>query len=145
MRAVADTGPLFDAISKREPAHEAAAELVALMGRGLVVLGWVAAELDYLVRRRVGAHAARAFARSLADGVHQFVPGSQGLLERAVEIDSRHADLGLGLVDASVMAYAERHDLPILTFDFKHFRAARPQRGAWRLVMSEDQYRRVLA
>jgi hypothetical protein len=38
------------------------------------------------------------------------------------------------------MALAERHDLPILTFDFEHFRATRPRRGYWRLVVDEARY-----
>jgi hypothetical protein len=39
------------------------------------------------------------------------------------------------------MAYAERHELPILTFDFHDFRAATPERGHWRLVVDEQRYR----
>ncbi|MEX2553055.1 MAG: PIN domain-containing protein, partial [Actinomycetota bacterium] len=70
---------------------------------------------------------------------------SQGLLKRAVEIDSKFSDLGLGLVDASVMAYAERHDLPVLTFDFKHFRAAPPPSGYWSLVIDESRYAKATA
>jgi predicted nucleic acid-binding protein len=57
-----------------------------------------------------------------------------------VEIDAQHADLDLGLVDATVMAIAERHELPVLTFDFAHFRATRPATGEWRLVVNEAQY-----
>jgi len=49
-----------------------------------------------------------------------------------------------GLADASVMAYAERHRLPILTFDFQHFRATRPARGYWRLVVNESRYREAV-
>lgn len=62
------------------------------------------------------------------------------LLARAVEIDAQFADLNLGLVDASVMAYAERHELPILTFDFRDFRASAPRAGQWHLLVDEDQY-----
>jgi hypothetical protein len=62
-------------------------------------------------------------------------------LRRVAEIDSRYRDLDLGFVDAAVMAYAERHDLPILTFDFEDFRAAPPQAGCWRLVVDERRYR----
>ena len=39
------------------------------------------------------------------------------------------------------MAVAEQRDLPILTFDFKHFRATRPCDGYWRLVVDENRYR----
>lgn len=38
------------------------------------------------------------------------------------------------------MALAERHGLPILTFDFAHFRATKPARGHWRLVVDEARY-----
>ena len=38
------------------------------------------------------------------------------------------------------MAIAERHSLPILTFDFEHFRATGPERGFWRLVIDEARY-----
>jgi hypothetical protein len=38
------------------------------------------------------------------------------------------------------MAIAERHSLPILTFDFAHFRAAPPATGHWRLVVDEARY-----
>jgi len=65
---------------------------------------------------------------------------TSGLLRRAVEIDATFADLDLGLADAAVMAIAERQDLPILTFDFEHFRATRPASGYWRLVVDESRY-----
>jgi predicted nucleic acid-binding protein len=63
------------------------------------------------------------------------------LLSRAVQFDSSYADLDLGLVDGAVMALAERERWPILTFDFEHFRATRPERGFWRLVIDERLYR----
>jgi hypothetical protein len=45
-----------------------------------------------------------------------------------------------GLVDGAVMALAERQELPILTFDFTHFRSTRPEKGFWRLVVDETRY-----
>ena len=77
-------------------------------------------------------------------GVHAIDFLTPGLMERAAGLDSRYADLGLGLVDASIMAYAERHKLPILTFDFRHFRATESADGPWRLVISEEQLKRAL-
>lgn len=65
---------------------------------------------------------------------------SPGLLRRAVEIDARFADLDLGLTGATVMALAERHHYPILTFDFEHFRAAAPPHDYWRVVIDEARY-----
>lgn len=100
----------------------------------------VIVEVDQLLRARVGAHAARLFLEALDAGEHEVAYLSPGLLRRAIEIDARFADLDLGLADASVMAIAERHRLPILTFDFEHFRATRPQRDFWRLVVDEARY-----
>ena len=137
---VADTAPLLAATNRRDQAHDLAAALVAALGRELVVLDTVMAELDYLVRTRVSLAAARRFLSSLVAGEHTTAFLSPGLLLRATEIDSRYAALDLGLVDASVMAYAERHDLPVLTFDFEDFRAAPPPSGHWRLVVDEARY-----
>ena len=40
------------------------------------------------------------------------------------------------------MAIAERHELPILTFDFRDFRATESAAGPWRLAIDEHAYRR---
>ena len=65
-----------------------------------------------------------------------------GLMQRATELDRRYADLNLGVVDGCVMAIAERHELPIFTFDFRDFRATESAAGPWRLAIDEDVYRR---
>ena len=140
MKVVADTGPLVAAANVRDEAHALAAELVTALGRGLTVLDTVLVEVDHLLRGRVGRHAARAFLGSLAAGEHEAAYLTPGLFRRAVAFDASYADLDLGLTDASVMAYAERHGAAILTFDFEHFRATRPSRGFWRLVVDEERY-----
>jgi predicted nucleic acid-binding protein len=114
--------------------------LVGRLGRDLLVPGPVVVEVDQIVRGRVGHSAARAFLAALSAGEHSLAYLTPGLLRRAVEIDAGHADLGLGFVDACVMAVAERHELPVLTFDFAHFRATRPARGYWKLVIDEARY-----
>ena len=141
LRVVVDTGPLVAAANVRDEAHGLAAALVTELGREAVVLDAVAVEVDHLLRSRRGPSAARLLLQGLVEGEHQAAFLTPGLLKRAVEFDERYADLDLGLVDASVMAYAERHRLPILTFDFEHFRATQPARGYWRLVVDEARYR----
>lgn len=137
---MADTAPLLSAAYRDDPAHDLASVLVSTLGRDLVVLDVVMVETDYLMRSRIGLHAAREFLSALATGEHTAAFLTSGLLDEATEIDARYADLDLGLVDASVMAYAERHDLPILTFDFEDFRAAPPPDGHWRLIVDEARY-----
>ena len=70
-------------------------------------------------------------------GVHD--PGTAAARSR--EIDARYSDIDLGFVDSAIMAYAERHETSILTFDFEDFRAAPPKGGHWRLVVDEERYR----
>jgi predicted nucleic acid-binding protein len=140
MRVLADTGPIVAAANRRDRAHELAVALLSELGRELVVPVPVAVEADQLLRARVGPHSARAFLAAMATGEHTVAFLSPGLVRRAVEIDAAYAALDLGLADATVMALAEREGLPILTFDFEDFRAARPRRGHWRLVLDEARY-----
>jgi len=105
----------------------------------------VVVEVDYLVRRRVSAQSARLFLEALGSGAHEVAFLSRKLLRRALEFDAAFADLELGYVDAAVMAVAERYKLPVLTFDFAHFRATRPRHGYWRLVIDERQYAEATA
>ncbi len=144
MRVVADTGPLVSAVNSRERAHQVAARLVSHFGRELLVPVPVAVEVDHILRSRVGDRAARSFLAALSAGEHQVADLSPGLFRRAVEIDRRYGDLGLGVADASVMALAERHRLPILTFDFTDFRATAPDEGTWRLVLDEERLAELL-
>ncbi len=101
----------------------------------------VLAEVDHFVGKRVGGFAARTFLREVAGGLHSVAYISPGLFRRAVELDDRYADLDLGFTDTCVMAIAERHELPILTFDFADFRATESAAGPWRLVLDENAYR----
>jgi predicted nucleic acid-binding protein len=114
---------------------------VTELGRDLVVPDLVLVEVDQLLRTRVSLHAARLFLAAIARGEHSVVFLSPASLRRAMEIDVRFSDLDLGIVDAAVMAVAEQRDLPILTFDFEHFRATRPRTGYWQLVVDEGRYR----
>jgi predicted nucleic acid-binding protein len=141
VRVVADTGPLVAAAHRTDRAHDLAASLVTEIGRDLLVPVTVIVETDQLLRARLGSQAARAFLAAMARGEHSVEFLTPGLFRRAVEIDASYADLDLGFVDASVMALAERQRVPILTFDFEDFRATRPSRGFWRLVVDESRYR----
>ena len=141
MRVLGDTGPIVAAANRRDRAHDLAASLVTQLGRELVVLDPVIAEVDQLLRARVNRDAGATFLTAMARGEHDVDFMTQGLVQRAAEVDARYRDLDLGFVDAAIMAYGERHDLPILTFDFEDFRAAPPEGGYWRLVVDEERYR----
>lgn len=116
--------------------------MVTELGRDLLVPDPVIVEVDQLLRSRTGPHAARLFLAALAAGEHTAVHLTPWLLRRAVELDAVFADLDLGYADTAVMAVAERHRLPVLTFDFAPFRATHPAQGHWQLVIDEHRYHR---
>lgn len=140
-----DTGPLVSAFDARDSAHLVAAPLIAKLRRRALIPTPVLVEVDHFVRSRVGGGAARAFLESVAAGTFETAYLTAGLLRRASELDHRYADLDLGFADACVMAIAERHELPIFTFDFADFRATESSSGPWRLVLDESDYRAALA
>lgn len=82
--------------------------------------------------------------RTATGGTHEIAYLSAGLLRRAVALDNQYADLNLGFVDTCVMAIAERHELPILTFDFIDFRATESANGPWPLLIGEDAFKSAI-
>ena len=87
------------------------------------------AELDYFLR---GERAAvRAFMGDLARGAFTYAPPGRDQLARAMDIDGRFGDLGLGFVDASIVALAEDVGIRRLaTRDVGHFSAVRLSDGS---------------
>ncbi len=130
---VADTGAILALIDKSDAHHKA---MLALFDREPDwVLPWaILAEVDYLVAAHVGAQAEEAWLEDLASGAFQIEWGLDGDLVRAREISRRHRSLKMGLVDAVVMATAERLQAEsIATFDLRHFGAV-GLRGAPRIL-----------
>jgi uncharacterized protein len=144
MAILIDTGPLVSAIDRRDPACAMAVAALGRLGRDAIVPSPVLVEVDHLARKRVGADPARRFLKNIAGGSHRVSYMTAGLMQRAVELDRAYADLNLGIVDGCVMAVAERHDLPIFTFDFTDFRATESASGPWRLAIGEDVFQREL-
>ena len=131
---------------RHERAHALAAALIDDLRRDLIVPDPVLVEADSLLRARVGPAVARSFLSSVAGGDLSVAYLTPGILRAAAAIDERYADLNLGLVDTTVMAVAERERAPILTFDFKDFRAtARRDGSAWPLVLDEAAFVRLTA
>jgi predicted nucleic acid-binding protein len=73
----------------------------------------------------------------LTRGAFTYAPTTADQLRRAMKIDEQFEDLGLGLVDASVVVLAEDLGLRrIATRDVKHFAAVRlRERSALELVV----------
>ena len=124
---ICDTGAILDYLVVGAPDHEAFIDAID-KARTRYVPALVLAEVDYFLRRE--RPAMRAFLGDLARGAFTYAPATMSLLMRAAEIDEAHADLGLGLVDASIAALAERTGVHrVATRDLRHFTVVRVRGG----------------
>jgi uncharacterized protein len=125
---IVDAGPLYAAAARRDKHHDRSVELLSSASRPLLVPALVVTEVCYLLGDRIGAHAELAFARSLADAELVVEPVLDSDWSRIAELMEQYLDLPLGMVDASVVALAERRGLEVIaTIDQRHFRAVRPR------------------
>lgn len=125
---VADTGGLLRALARTAdrlpsfPDYEA-----VLTGASVVIVpALVLAEVDYFLREE------RAAMRTLVAEIfdpqtrYEFELPLPSDLVRALELDARFKDLGLGLVDGTVAAVAERRQIyRVLTTDRRDFSTIR--------------------
>lgn len=131
---ICDTGALIDYLVESAPDHELFRDAID-SARARYVPGLVLAEVDYFLRDERAAM--RNFMDDLARGAFTYAPPTPDQLQRAMKIDERYSDLSLGLVDASIIALAERVDIRrIATRDVRHFAAVRLHDGtAFELVV----------
>jgi len=124
---IVDAGPLYAAAARRDKHHERAVALLSSSPRPLLVPALVLTEVSYLLADRIGAHAELAFARALADGELVVEPVIDSDWSRISELMEQYLDLPLGMVDASVIALAERRKVNVIaTLDQRHFSVVRP-------------------
>lgn len=124
---ICDTGALIDYLVESAPDHERFRQAID-QARTRYVPGLVLAEVDYFLGQE--RRAMQVFMQDLARGAFTYAPPTVGQLSRAMEVDRRFADLGLGLVDGSVVALAESLGVRRLaTRDVRHFAAVRLRDG----------------
>lgn len=127
MALILDTGPLLAALDAADPDHAACATLIAEADEDLVVPVLVLAELDYWCARRLPPSAWSTFLDDVTAGAYRPEPPTNADLERALELQTTYRDLGLGVVDATVIALAERlGEQRVATLDHRHFATVRP-------------------
>jgi len=127
---LADTSGLLALLDRGEAEHRRVSRAVDKEPGPLVVIDLVLAETDYLIRKRLGRQAGRAFLAQILEGVFLREEVTAVDLRRASEIDDRYGDQDLGLTDAALMAIAERLELGrVLTLDRRHFTPFRTRKG----------------
>ena len=118
---ICDTGALLDYLTASAADHHAFRSAID-EARTRYVPGLVLPELDYFLRHE--REAMHAFMADVARGAFTYAPPTLSLLARAIQMDQRYPRVGLGLVDASVVALAEELGVRRLaTRDVRHFSA----------------------
>lgn len=124
---VCDTGPLVAAVDADDHHHRECLDLLETVEGPIVVPVTVAVEVCQLVERARGAGPEAGFLRSLVAGDLHLEEVGSGDLARAADLVETYADLPLGMVDASVVAVAERLAVTELaTLDRRDFSVVRP-------------------
>lgn len=121
---VADTGAIV-ALVDASDRHHAALRSRYEEDPGAWILPWaILPEVDYLLLKHVGADAERLFVEDVVEGRYPVEWHAERDLARAAELNARYAGLALGLVDAVVIAMAERLRADdIATLDVRDFGA----------------------
>ncbi|MBI2169562.1 MAG: PIN domain-containing protein [Actinobacteria bacterium] len=130
MTLVVDAAPLVALADRRDRFQSDVERLLRDEPGELVVPAPVTAEVDYLLGRRIGSDARRAFLHDLSTGRFTVACLDQEDHGTVVDLERRYADLDVGLADISVVVVAHRLGTRrIVTFDERHFRALRPLSG----------------
>lgn len=131
---VADTGAVLALIDADDGHHERLAAVFREDPSSWVLPWAVLPEVDYLLGAHLGARARDTFLSDLGRGEWVVDWGGEADLRRANEIATRYKALRLGLVDAAIIAAAERlRATAIATLDLRHFGAV-TIRGRPRLI-----------
>lgn len=124
---IVDTNVFVAATDEADPDHAACATIVETHPGPLVTTPLVIAEAGWLIERQLDAAAEAVFYASIAAGEITVEDLTSNDWTRIAELVATYADLGLGGVDASVVAVAERHKATtIATLDHRDFRVVRP-------------------
>ena len=121
---VVDTGALLALLDASEDNHALLKRLYDESSYGWILPWAILPEVDYLVAAHLGVKAQEVFLADLAEGAFSVEWGRDDDLAVARRICTRYRSLRLGLVDAAVIATAERLKVEaIATLDLRHFAA----------------------
>jgi predicted nucleic acid-binding protein len=127
---ILDTGPIVAALNAQDPDHERCAALLA-NADDLLIPTSILVEVDYWLIKLGGAQVWVDFVADIIRGAYRLAHPTEADLARAAELESTYHDLGLGLVDASIVALCERLDqTTVATLDRRHFSVVRPRHCA---------------
>lgn len=130
MTLLLDAGPLVALADAGEPLRDAIHDTLLSEAGALVLPAQTTAEIDYMLGRRFGPAARRAFLADLASERFVVAALEPAEYDLVVALERRYEDLDLGLADCALVVLAARLGTTrILTFDERHFRAVLPLSG----------------
>jgi predicted nucleic acid-binding protein len=128
MALVLDTGVLYAALNRTEPAHLACRDLIESTDEEIVIPSPVLPEVDYFITTHMHTGVLLTVLRDIQIGNFQVVSLDTDDYFRVDEIVTQYADSKVGFVDAAVLAIVERLNEPKLaTLDRRHFAMMRPR------------------
>ena len=139
MTLLIDAGPLVASTDVSDSRRLSVQRVLRESEGPLVIPAPVTAEADYLLGRRVGERARRAFLEDLAAQRFHVECLTEVDYTMVATLDRAYASLRLGLADLSVVVLAGRlRCTRLLTFDERHFRAIRPLHGEAFTILPAD-------
>lgn len=128
MALVLDTGIVVALVDRDDRHHEECVALVDERDEELAVPVGTLPEIDYFLRKLRLLDGWAGFVDDLSNGAYRLVGLDDVDLSRAAQLELQYEDLGLGFVDASVIATCERlGETKVATLDRRHFSVVRPR------------------
>jgi predicted nucleic acid-binding protein len=115
-----DTSAIVALLDRKDPDHEAVAGALRHEAPPYLVPAAVIGEVGYFIEVRLGVSVLGTFLGDLEEGSFAVDCGDADF-GRVRELAIRYSDLPLGLVDAAVVACAERNGYRALTLDQRDF------------------------
>ena len=126
-RLLVDTGVFLSAADRDEPSHHICVDLLAQYANSLTTTAPVVAETAWLIESRLGPGAESLFLTMIVADSIDVIDLEHGDYQRCIALINTYDDLGLGLVDASIIAVAERlNQTTIATLNHRDFTVVRP-------------------
>ncbi len=123
-----DTGMIYALADRSDAWHLRARRFVENYKGTLIIPSTVIPEACYLLQTHLSPQAEIAFVRSIVTGALRLEQVTEEDMGRAVEVMNTYQDMLIGLVDASVVAVAERLKLSsLMTTDRRHFSVIKPK------------------
>jgi predicted nucleic acid-binding protein len=121
-----DTG-IFVAVADRDEPHHADCASLLRAHTDLAVTATVIPEAAWLIEGRLGPAAEARFLTLVTSPRFTIIDPIDIDYQRAIELIGTYTDLGLGFVDASIIAIAERHNMTqVATLNHRDFAVVRP-------------------